>query len=398
MQMTRSFQTLCVGEVTDPRTTAPHILPLYLTSSFAFDSVEQGEDIFRGKSAGHVYGRYGNPTIEAVAAKIAALETHDTHIEAAALLTSSGMSAISTLAIALLQNGDAILTQNNLYGGTTELFLKVLQPLGIQIITTDLADLAQTENLFRQHSNIKLCYFETPANPTLACLDIRALAALATKYNALSVADNTFATPYLQQPLALGCDYLIHSTTKYLNGHGNSIAGIIVGRHLEVMGGRIWQVLKLAGTNVSPFEAWLIHNGLKTLPLRMKQHCQNALQLAEWLENHPAVERVNYPGLPTHPSHRIARSQMRAFGGMLSFELRGGLKAAIRMMNSTRLCTLAPTLGDVDTLLLHPATQSHLNIPPEIRLQAGITDGLIRVSVGIEDIADIIADIQQAIE
>ncbi len=396
--MNPSFDTLCVGEVNDPHTTAPHILPLYLTSSFAFESVEQGEDIFTGKTSGHVYGRYGNPTIEAVAAKIAALETHGTGIEAAALLTSSGMSAISTLALGVLTQGDTILTQTNLYGGTTELFFKVLQPLGIKIQTIDLADLTLVEGLMRSDLSIKMCYIETPANPTLACVDIAAIAILAQSFGIITVADNTFATPYLQQPLALGCDYVIHSTTKYLNGHGNSIAGVIVGKHLDVMRGRIWQVLKLAGTNANPFDAWLIHNGLKTLPLRMRQHCQNALMLAEWLSTHQAVSHVNYPGLSTHPSHNIAQKQMRAFGGMLSFELRGGLAAGIRMMNTTKLCTLAPTLGDVDTLLLHPATQSHLNIPAHIRIAAGITDGLIRVSVGIEDIADIIADIKQAIE
>jgi methionine-gamma-lyase len=210
--------------------------------------------------------------------------------------------------------------------------------------------------------------------------------------------DNTFATPYLQQPLRFGVDFIVHSTTKFLNGHGNSIAGALVTAHTAQlrMGGSIWQAMKLAGTNCSPWEAWLVHNGMKTLAVRMDRHCENALRIASFLQNDKHVERVNYCGIPSHPDHEIAKRQMSAFGGMLSFELAGGLEAGVKFMNKIKFCTLAPTLGDVDTLILHPANMSHLNIPKEIRLANGITDGLIRLSVGIEHVDDIIGDLTQA--
>lgn len=392
-----NFGSLCVHELPFQKTTEPHILPLYATSSFVFDSIDQGIDIFSGKEKGHVYARYGNPTVETVAEKIALLETHGLNMEAKAILFSSGMSAISTLIMATLQSGDKILTQGNLYGGTTELFVKIFQPLGIETILTDLKNLNQVEELIQTDPKIKLLYFETPANPTLACVDIAALADIAKRYNRWSAIDNTFCTPYLQQPFQFGVDFILHSTTKFLNGHGNSIAGALVGRDLEIMNGRIWQTMKLAGTNCSPWEAWLLNNGLKTLELRMDRHCTNALTVAQFLENHPKVERVNYNGLPSHPDHTLAQRQMRNFGGMLSFELKDGLQAGIQFMNHIQFCTLAPTLGDVDTLVLHPASSSHINVAKEIRLQNGITDGLIRLSIGIENVEDIIADLEQAL-
>jgi methionine-gamma-lyase len=239
-------------------------------------------------------------------------------------------------------------------------------------------------------------YFETPANPTLACVDMEALARLARQYGVYTAADNTFCTPYLQQPFRYGVDFIVHSTTKFLNGHGNSIAGVLVARDPEWLQTKGWQAMKLAGTNCNPWDAWLVHNGMKTLPLRMDRHSQNAQALAEFLEEHPKVARVNYNGLPSHPDHELASRQMRQFGGMLSFELMGGLEAGVAFMKKVQFCTLAPTLGDVDTLILHPASMSHLNIPKEVRLQNGITDGLIRVSVGIENIRDIQADLEQA--
>jgi methionine-gamma-lyase len=244
-----------------------------------------------------------------------------------------------------------------------------------------------------------MLYFETPANPTLACVNMEALSGIARQYGCWSAVDNTFATPYLQQPFRYGVDFIIHSTTKFLNGHGNSIAGALVTTHTEQMsmGGKIWNTMKLAGTNGNPWDAWLLHNGLKTLALRMERHSYNALRIAQFLESESKVIRVNYCGLPSHPDYDIAKKQMRAFGGMLSFELEGGLAAGIRFMNAIKTCTLAPTLGDVDTLILHPASMSHLNVPKEIRLSNGITDGLIRLSVGIEHVEDIIQDLKQAL-
>ncbi|MBK9016221.1 MAG: PLP-dependent transferase [Saprospiraceae bacterium] len=278
-------------------------------------------------------------------------------------------------------------------------FVKIFQPLGIETILTDLHDLDHVEDLVKHDPSIRLLYFETPANPTLACVDMTALASIAKRHDRLSAVDNTFATPYLQQPLRFGVDYIVHSTTKFLNGHGNSIAGALVTPHTAQMkmGGSIWQAMKLAGTNCSPWEAWLVHNGLKTLAVRMDRHCDNAMRIASFLRNDKNVERVNYCGLPSHPDHAIAKRQMRAFGGMLSFELAGGLEAGVKFMNRIKFCTLAPTLGDVDTLILHPASMSHLNIPKEVRLANGITDGLIRLSVGIEHVDDIIGDLEQAI-
>ena len=319
-------------------------------------------------------------------------------MEADAILTSSGMSAIHTLLLGLLKKGDKVLTQGNLYGGTTELLNGIFSQLGIETIFCNLRNIEEVEHLLNTTEGIKLVYCETPANPTLACVDLAAIAGLASKYGAWSAVDNTFATPYLQQPFRFGIDFIVHSTTKFLNGHGNSIAGAIVGRDKNLMRKHIWRAMKLSGTNCSPFEAWLTHNGMKTLALRMERHSDTPLALATWLEEQPEVIRVNYPGLASHPDHALAKTQMSKFGGMMSFELAGGLEAGIACMNKVKFCTLAPTLGDTDTLILHPASMSHLHVPKAIREANEITDGLIRVSVGLEDVRDLIADLGQAIK
>ena len=392
------FGSLCVHEPRDPSTTKPHILPIYATSSFAFETIDEEIEVFKGNAKGHVYGRYGNPTIEAVAEKIAQMETFGLVKEAKAVMVSSGMSAISTLFLSLLKTGDKVLTQGNLYGGTTEFLLKILGPLGIETIMTDLRDTQRVEELIKADPKIKLMYFETPANPTMACVDLEALADIGKRHQRWTAVDNTFCTPYLQQPFQFGIDFIIHSTTKFLNGHGNGIAGIIIGTDIDLMEQKVWTTMKLAGTNCNPFDAWLLHNGMKTLELRMDRHCSNAQAVAEFLEAHTAVAQVNYNGLTSHPDHEIAKKQMRAFTGMLSFELKGGLKKGIDFMNRIQFCTLAPTLGDVDTLILHPASSSHIKVAKEVRLRNGITDGLIRLSVGVENKEDIIGDLQQAIE
>ena len=313
-------------------------------------------------------------------------------------MTNSGMAAIDVLTGGLLKQGDKLLTQPTLYGGTTELMQKVLQLRGIEIVYGDLSNEASLGNLLSKDPLIKLVYLETPSNPTLACLDIEMIANVAGKYKRWSAIDNTFATPYLQQPLLLGVDFVIHSTTKYLNGHGNGIAGVVIGKDEEVCKERLWNYMKLTGANCSPFEAWLVYQGLKTLPLRMHRHSSNALFVAYKLSEHKHVARVNYPGLESHPDYTIAVKQMKLFGGMLSFELNGGYDAAVKAMNKLRFCSLAPTLGDVDTLVLHPASSSHLKVDPDVRRKAGISDGLIRMSIGIEDPKDILDDILQAIE
>jgi methionine-gamma-lyase len=391
-----SLHSLCVKEFADKVSTKSHQLPLYATSSFVFENMEEGIDIFTGKKQGHSYSRYGNPTIDTVSQKLADMEAYGTGLEAYGFLTSSGMSAISILMASLLKTGDNIYTQGDLYGGTTELFHKVLTRSGIQTIIGDLNDADQLEHQLQTNRNIKLIYLETPANPTMRCIDIHSITKLARKYGVLTCVDNTFCTPLIQQPLALGADFVIHSTTKYLNGHGNSISGVIIG-HDEKYKKQIWTTLKLVGATCNAWDAWLINNGVKTLGLRMKKHSENAMQLATFLKQHPKVKKVNYNGLEDHPSHLIAKKQMKDFGGMLSFEMDGSIKQVLAAMNKLKLCTMAPTLGDVDTLVLHPATSSHLNVDKAIREEHGITDGLIRISVGIEEAEDIIHDLSQAL-
>ncbi len=392
-----SFSSLCTHELDDNRTTKPHVLPIYATSSFDFQNLQEGIDIFTGEKKGHVYSRYGNPTIDTVAKKIAALENYGLSGEAQAFLCSTGMAAIHTALLAVAKSGDKILTQGNLYGGTTELFNKVFSQLGIEPIFTNLQSIASVKEALTQHPDIRLMYCETPANPTLACIDLQALGNICKENNLISIIDNTFATPYLQQPLSHGIDIIIHSTTKYLNGHGNSISGAIVCKN-EELSKTIWNTLKLTGGTCNAFDAWLLNNGMKTLTLRMDKHCSNALTVAKRLESHTKVIKVNYPGLESHNSYEIASKQMRLYGGMMSFEVNGGMEAGKTVMNNLKFCTLAPTLGDVDSLILHPASMSHLKVPKELRLRNGITDGLIRLSVGIEDPEDIYSDIEAALE
>ncbi|HZV71724.1 MAG TPA: aminotransferase class I/II-fold pyridoxal phosphate-dependent enzyme [Saprospiraceae bacterium] len=392
------FESLAAREWPDPRTTTPHILPIYATSSFDFDDIEQGIRIFAKEEIGHTYSRYGNPTVDATAAKIAALEGYGMNKETQGLMTNSGMAAVEVLAGGLLQIGDKILTQPNIYGGTTELLQKIVSKRGIEVLYADLSDTDLVGTLLSKDPTIRLVYLETPANPTLACIDIQALAAVVNQYQRWSAIDNTFATPYLQQPLKHGIHFVMHSTTKYLNGHGNGIAGVVIGQDPDLFRDKLWNHVKLVGSNCSPFEAWLVYQGMKTLPLRTDKHSSNALFIAQKLEEHPKIAKVNYPGLTSHPHHLIAKKQMKAFGGMMSFELNGGIQDALSALNKLKFCSLAPTLGDVDTLILHPASSSHLKVDPEIRKKAGISDGLIRISVGIENAEDILEDLIQAID
>lgn len=395
--MNQSFESFCVREHKDTKTTKPHQLPIYATSSFVFEEIEDAIDIFTGKNEGHVYSRYGNPTIDAVANKIAAMEGFGSQTDCYGFLTSSGMSAISTLIYALCNQGDAILTQANIYGGTTELFNKVLSRHGINPIFSKFDTIDVLENELIKYPEIKLIYLETPSNPTLDCVDLDEISKLAKKYNKLTVIDNTFCTPYLQRPFKHGIDFVIHSTTKYLNGHGNSIAGAIIGHKSEYLSA-IKTALKLIGGTCNAWDAWLLNNGLKTLPIRMDKHSSNAMAVAEYLNHHTKIRKVNYLGLSGHPYHAIAQKQMSNYGGMMSFEIDGDLNATLKFINSLQLCVQAPTLGDVDTLVLHPATSSHLNVDKTMRASFGITDNLVRLSVGIENVNDLIQDIGQGLE
>ncbi|MFT3676992.1 MAG: aminotransferase class I/II-fold pyridoxal phosphate-dependent enzyme [Chitinophagaceae bacterium] len=375
-----------------------HLVPIYASSTYVFDTAEQGMRRFSGQEEGFIYSRWGNPTMTEAEEKIAALETLGLDLEVKGILHASGMAAISTLMLSTLKSGDRILTHFSLYGGTEELIHRVLPPLGIEATIADLRDLNRAEEILKQDSSIRLLYIETPANPTIQCVDIEELTKLAKKYNILVACDNTFATPYLQQPFRYGVDFVMHSTTKFLNGHGTAIGGILLGRDVEFMKTRMTKVHRLLGGNSNGFDAFLLINGIKTLELRMERHCHNALEVANFMQQHPQVAKVNYTGLPEHPDHYVALKQMRHPGAMLSFELKDGLQGGIDFMNRLKMCIRTVSLGTCDTLLSHPASMTHYGVPKELREQYGITDGLIRMNVGIEQVQDIIADLDQALQ
>ncbi len=393
----KHFDTLCASEASFKSTTKPHKIPIVASSTFEFESIEQGIEIFQHQPGEHVYSRYGNPTIEAVAQKIADLEVFGSDIPSFGLLCSSGMAAIHTVIQTLLHSGDTIVTQGNLYGGTTEQFNKIFSKHQIQTAVVDFTDAESIQNSLSGASGNKVIYIETPANPTLQCIDIRAIADIAHQNNCLLIVDNTFATPYLQQPLLLGADVTVHSTTKYLHGHGTSTGGAIVCKQ-EKLFKSFWETLKLVGSTSNPFDAWVINLGMKTLALRMNKQCGNALILAERLSQLKPIHKIHYPGLVTDVNHPIASKQMKAFGAMLSFEVGTNSEDAIQFVNKLQLCKIAPSLGETDSMILHPATMSHLRVPIETRLKYGITDSLIRLSVGAEHVDDIFTDIEQALE
>jgi methionine-gamma-lyase len=401
----KGFHSICVKDPVIDGLSA-HVPPIYATSTFTYENLDAAFDFF--KSGGKndqvfTYSRLGNPTVKFVAEKIAALESYALTDEngepmhAYGMLFASGMAAISAAILANVKSGDKIITQGNLYGTTNELMISLLKDWGIEMLYADLTDLNFVEDAIINDDTIKLLYIETPANPTMACYDLDALAAIAQNQGIKTIVDNTFATPYCQQPLKYGIDFVVHSSTKFLNGHGTGTSGVVVGKDETVMRGKLYGIQKMLGGICSPFEAFLLNNGVKTLPLRMEQHQKNAMQLAEFLQQHPNVSTVNYTGLDTHPDHLLAKEQMHGFGGMLSFELKDGLEAGMNFMRNIKFCTLTASLGTADTLVTHPASTSHVNVNKTQRLQYGITDGLIRVSAGIENIEDIIADFEQAL-
>ena len=375
-----------------------HLTPIYASSTYVFDSAEQGMQRFTGQEPGYIYARWGNPTVTEAEEKIALLETYGLDLEAKGILHASGMAAITTLMMSTLSQGDKILSHFSLYGGTDELVHRILPRFGISAVIGDLRDPEQAEQLLRSDRSIKMLYLETPANPTLQCVDLAALCALAKKYNCLVACDNTFATPYLQQPFAHGADFIIHSTTKFLNGHGTAIGGILLGKDVERMKTSIGKFFRTTGACASPFDAYLLTQGIKTLEVRMDKHCNNAEQVAAFLENHTAVAKVNYTGLASHPDHAVSAKQMRHPGALLSFELKKGIQGGIDFMNKLQLCVRAVSLGTCDTLLSHPASMTHFSVPKEEKEKYGITDGLIRMHVGIETATDIIADLNQALQ
>jgi methionine-gamma-lyase len=374
----------------------PHSSPIFTSSTYVYESPEKAQRVFEGKEEGFIYSRWSHPNAELVEGKLEQLETFGLNIEAKALVFSSGMSAISALFQSVLRPGDALLAQGNIYGTAVDYFNHYGEALGIEIIYADFAKLNELESFLKKKKKVKLIYAETPSNPTLNCYDLKALSSLAKKYKAKLAVDNTFASPYLQQPFKFGVDFIVHSSTKYLNGHGTGLSGFLVGKDIDFMKKEVWKIRKFNGTICAPFDAWLLNLGMKTLSLRMEQHCTNALQGAKFLQSHPAISKVNYLGLKDHPDHKLARAQMKNFGGVLSFEMKGGYKAGEKLMKNIRFCKLTASLGTIDTLIQHPASMSHSFVPKTQREKYGITDGLVRISVGIEDIADVIADLGHA--
>jgi methionine-gamma-lyase len=380
-----------------------HTTPIYATSTFTFDTAQQGMERFESLDKERIYTRWGNPTFKAAEETIAALEAFGLTgndgqpLQLKALLHASGQAAMTTMFLSNLQSGDAVLSHYSLYGGTYELMHKVLAQAGIQIIIANLRDAQVVASTLAAHPNIKLVHIETPANPTIQCVDIAAVTQLAKQHNALVTVDNTFATPYLQQPFKYGVDYVFHSTTKFLNGHGTAIGGVLLGKDLTAMKTKVWKWYALLGGNANAFDAFLLITGMKTLEVRMDRHCSNAAAVADYLAAHPLVEKVNYTGLPTHSDHELAKRQMKHFGPMMSFELKGGLQAGKKFIDNLQMCVRAVSLGTVDTLVSHPASMTHYSVPREERLKYGITDGLIRLSVGIENLQDILNDFEQAL-
>jgi methionine-gamma-lyase len=394
IQKQKNIATLCVERSTAPKPVSPHTEAIYATSAYLFDSAEHAMELLADKNKGYVYSRWGNPTVDMAAEKIAALEVHGSGMKAYGQLFSSGMAAIAAVILAHCKAGDKVLTQNQLYGTTDELMQAMLPDYGVQARTMDLNDLQALENVLASDDCIRLIYLETPSNPLIELTDISGIAKVAAKWKIPVAVDNTFCTPIIQQPLLLGADFSIHSTTKFLNGHGTGLGGAVIGKNKKFMQDSIWRQVKLMGANSNAFDAWLLLQGMKTLALRMEKHAANAAKMAAFLQQHPKVSKVNYAGLKDHPQYKLAKKQMRSGGAMLSFELKGGLAAGKKLMNRVQVCSLVTSLGTVDTLIQHPASMTHVNVPKERRVASGITDGFVRMSVGIEDIDDLINDLE----
>ena len=367
-------------------------MPIYQTSTFIFDSAEQGGRRFALEEAGYIYTRLGNPTTTTLENKIAALEEGE-----AGVAMSSGMGAISSTLWTVLKAGDHVVTDKTLYGCTFALMNHGLTRFGVEVTFVDTSNLDEVKNAMKK--NTRVVYLETPANPNLKIVDLEGVCKVAhTNPNTLVIVDNTFATPYMQKPLKLGVDIVVHSATKYLNGHGDVIAGLVVTKQELADQIRFVGLKDMTGAVLGPQEAYYIIRGLKTFEIRMERHCKNARTIVDFLNKHPKVEKVYYPGLETHPGYEIAKKQMKDFGAMISFELKGGFEAGKTLLNNLKLCSLAVSLGDTETLIQHPASMTHSPYTKEEREVAGITDGLVRLSVGLENVEDIIADLEYGLE
>jgi cystathionine beta-lyase/cystathionine gamma-synthase len=373
-----STKAVHAGIEADPFT-GSLMTPIHLTSTYLQEEL--------GKNKGYNYSRVANPTRRVLEKNIAALENGSE-----GLAFASGMAAEAAV-FHLLKAGDHVITSRNVYGGTYRIAKFVLEDFGLQFDFVDTTNLAVVKQAIKP--NTRMIFIETPTNPTMEITDLPGAAKLAKTHRLISVVDNTFATPYLQNPLDFGIDITLHSATKYLNGHSDMLGGLVVLNDPKLIE-RLRFIQKSVGGILSPFEAWMCLRGIKTLAVRMARHDSNAMEVASFLNVHRKVKKVNYPGLVSHPQHRLAQKQMRGFGGMISFDL-GSLEKARKFLKSVRLCALAESLGGVETLISHPATMTHASVPAEERRQIGVTDGLVRISVGIEDVEDIIADLKQAL-
>lgn len=388
----QGFSTRAIHSGHDPKNHQGALNPpIYMNSTFAFESVDQGQRRFLGEEAGYVYSRIGNPTQSMLETKLADLEGGES-----ALALASGMGAITSLLWTFTEPGDEIIADLTLYGCTYAFLTEGIARYGVKVKFADFTDPHSLVEVLGPRT--RFLFFESPANPNMRIIDIEAVSKIAHQAGARVIVDNTYCTPYLQRPIEMGADFVVHSLTKYLCGHGDVIAGAIIGPKEDLQQVLVYGIKDMTGAVISPFDAYLVARGLKTLEIRMDRHCRSAMQLARMLETHSAVGQVYYPGLESHPQHDLAKSQMKDFGGMIAFELKGGYEAGIRFMDALQLAMRAVSLGDAETLVQHPASMTHITYPPEQRLKHGISDGLVRLSVGLESIDDIVDDVRQALD
>jgi O-succinylhomoserine sulfhydrylase len=386
---TPGFETLAVRAGQHRTAEQEHAEPIFPTSSYVFESAAAAAARFSGEQPGNIYSRFTNPTVRTFEERLAALEGAERCVG-----TASGMSAIYATCAGLLSAGDHIVSSRSIFGSTTLLFNNYLRKFGIDTSFVPQQDVDAWEQAIQPRT--RLLFLETPSNPLTEIADISALAELAHASDCLLVVDNCFCTPALQRPLALGADIIIHSATKYLDGQGRCVGGAVLGDE-AVVGEAVYGFLRTCGPTMSPFNAWVFLKGLETLSLRMQAHCASAGRVADWLQQQPGVKRVLYPGLPSHPQHALAASQQTGFGGIVAFELDGGQAAAWRLIDATRICSITANLGDAKTTITHPATTTHGRLTPEQRHEAGISDGLVRIAVGLENVDDLCADLARGL-
>jgi len=383
------INTLCVHAGSSKDELGSVITPIYQTSTFKFKNAEHGAKLFKGEEKGFIYTRLGNPTIEAMEEAVAELEGGYKAIGCA-----SGMAAVHTLIAGMLRAGDHLVSSDSVYGATSVLLSSIMPQFGIETTFVDSSDIEQVKNAIKP--NTRMIYIETPGNPTLAITDLTAVGKIAKEKNLYFAVDNTFMSPVLQKPFEFGADFIIHSMTKYLNGHADVVAGIIIVNNQEHYA-KLRKMSNHFGGVIDPFNSFLVHRGLKTLNLRVMRQQENAQQVAEFLENHPKIENIQFPGLPSHPQYELAQKQQKGSGSMISIDLKGGYEAGVKLMNNVKLFQLAVSLGGVESLIQHPASMTHAGMDKESRLKAKITDGLVRLSIGIEDPEDLIEDLKQAL-